>query len=142
MRPQRKHGGRRRRVRHASAAMASSESCGNADKNTCKAGFVANQLDTPRLWTHHVMAGTRQNIKVVHAELKKVLEIVARQVTCKPSKYLGRILMKIRAGYSFGIDHENVGNLHDEKNITALKSSTELRWERRENDDDELPASL
>ena len=46
--------------------------------------------------------------------------------------------MNTAAGYSFGIDHAYVECSVQEYNMTALKSSTGLRWERRENDE-ELP---
>ena len=41
----------------------------------------------------------------------------------------------------FGIDHESVENLLEDNNITARKSPTGLRWERREKDEEELPQS-
>ena len=70
------------------------------------AGFVSNRLDLC-LWTHagkqaalayHVdglpMAGTRETIQEVLAELSTDLETVANEVTNKPSRYLDRTLVK------------------------------------------------
>ena len=75
-----------------------------------KCGFVANMLDTC-LWTHptkrvslvfHVddlmLAGTQKNISEVLAELRRDLEIKRDEVTTKPTRYLGRTLVKTEEG--------------------------------------------
>ena len=98
-----------------------------------KCGFVANMLDTC-LWTHpakrvslvyHVddlmLAGTQKNISEVLAELRRDLEIKSNEVTAKPSRYLGRTLVKTEEVYNFGVDASYVENMLEEFNMTALK---------------------
>ena len=110
-------------------------------------------LDTC-LWTHptkrvslvlHVddllLDGTHKNINEVFAEVRHDLEIKSTEVTTKPTRYLGRTLVKTEDGYNFGVDASYVENILEEFNMSALKSSQTLRWERRETDEQELPAS-
>ena len=76
------------------------------------------------------MLGTRQTCQELLAVLSTNL---AKEVTNKPSRFLGRTPVKTSAGYSLGIHHEDVENLPGQCNMTSLKSSTGLRRERREN---------
>ena len=118
-----------------------------------KFGFVPNMLDTC-LWTHttkrvslvfHVddllLAGTHQIISDVLAELRRDLELKSSEVTTKPTRYLGRILVKTKEGYNFGVDASYVKSMLEEFKMTALKISPSLRGERRETEEQEMPAS-
>ena len=73
------------------------------------------------LWTHttkrvslvfHVddllLAGTHQIIKEVLAELSRDVELKSSEVTTKPTRYLGRTLVKTKEEYNFGVDASNV----------------------------------
>ena len=75
-----------------------------------KCGSVPNMLDTC-LWTHttkrvslvfHVddmlLAGTYQIISEVLAELRRDLELKSSEVTTKPTRFLGRTLLKTAEG--------------------------------------------
>ena len=87
-----------------------------------------------------LLAGTHQIISEVLAELSRDLELKSSEVTTKPTRYLGRTLVKIKE-YNFGIDASHVESMLEEFNMSALKSSPTLRWERRETDEKEMPAS-
>ena len=80
------------------------------EQNLKKRGFVPNMLDTC-LWTHttkrvslvlHVddllLAGTHQIITEVLAELSRNLELKSSEVTTKPTRYMGRTLVKTKEG--------------------------------------------
>ena len=114
-----------------------------------KCGFVPNMLYTC-LWTHttkrvslaiHVggllLAGTHQIIKDILTKLSRDLELKSSEVTTKPTRYLGRTLVKTTEEYNFGVDASCVGSMLEEFNMSALKSSPTLRWERREEDEKE-----
>ena len=71
-----------------------------------KCGFVANMLDTC-LWSHPttrvslvfqvgdlLVAGTHKYISEVLVELRRDLELKSNEVTTKPTRYLGRTLVK------------------------------------------------
>ena len=88
-----------------------------------------------------MLTGTRENISEVVAELRRDLEIKSNDVTTKPTRYLGRTLVKTEEEYNFGVVASYVENMLEEFNKTALKSSQTLRWERRETGEQELPAS-
>ena len=73
------------------------------------------------LWTHttkrvslvfHVddllLAGTHEIIKEVLAELSPDVELKSSEVTTKPTRYLGRTLVKTKEEYNFGVDASNV----------------------------------
>ena len=118
-----------------------------------KCGFVSNMLDTC-LWTHptkraslvfHVddllLTGTHQIISEILAELRRDLELKSSEVTTKPTRHLGQTLVKTEEGYNFGVDASYVENMLEKFNMTALKSSPTLRWERRETDEQGWPAS-
>ena len=104
-----------------------------------KCGFVPNMLDTC-LWTHttkrvslafHVddllLAGTHQIISEVLAELRRDLELKSSEVTTKPTRYLGRTLVKTKEVYNFGVDASYLESMLEEFNVSALKSSPRLR---------------
>ena len=59
-----------------------------------QAGFVSNQLELC-LWAH---AGKQYTIQEVPAEFSTDLELVADEVTYKPSRYLDQVLVKTSAG--------------------------------------------
>ena len=88
-----------------------------------------------------MLTGTRENISEVVAELRRDLEIKSNDVTTKPTRYLGRTLVKTEEEYNFGVVASYVENMLEEFNKTSLKSSQTLRWERRETGEQELPAS-
>ena len=87
-----------------------------------------------------MLAGTHQIISEVLAELSRDLELQSGEVTEKPTRFLGRILVKIKE-CNFGVDASHVGSMLEEFNMSALKSSPTLRWERRETDEKDMPAS-
>ena len=87
-----------------------------------------------------LLAGTHQIISEVLAELSRDLELKSGEVTTKPTRYLGRTLAKINE-YNFGVDASHAESMLEEFNMSALKSSPTLRWERRETDEKEMPAS-
>ena len=108
-----------------------------------KCGFVPNMLGTC-LWTHttkrvslvfHVddllLAGTHEIIKEVLAELSRDVELKSSEVTTKPTRYLGRTLVKTKEGTTSKLMLR----------MWKAKSSPTLRWERRETDEKEMPAS-
>ena len=112
-----------------------------------KCGFVPNMLDTS-LWTHttkrgslvfHVddllLAGTHQIIKEIFTEWTRDLELKSSEVTTNPTRYLGRTLVKTKEVYNFRTDASYVESMLEEFNMSALKSSPTLRWERRETDE-------
>ena len=118
-----------------------------------KCGFVTNVLNTC-LWTHttkrvsllfHVddllLAATHQIISEVLAELSRDLELKGSEVTTKPTRYLGRTLVKTAEGYNLGVDVSYVESMLEELNMSAFKSSPTFKWERRETDEKEMPAS-
>ena len=88
-----------------------------------KCVFVANMLDTC-LWTHptkraslvfHVddlmLAGMLKNISEVLVELRGDLEIKSNEVTIKPTRYLGRTLVKTEEEYNSGVVASYVRNM-------------------------------
>ena len=87
-----------------------------------------------------LLGGTHQIISEVLADLSRDLELQSGEVTTKPTRYLGRILAKIKE-FNFGVDASHVERMLEEFNMSALKSSPTLRWKRRETDEKELPAS-
>ena len=116
-------------------------------------GVVPNMLDTC-LRTHktkrvslafHVddflLAGTHQVIEEILTELSRDLELQSSEVATKPTRCLGRTLVKTKEGYNFGVDASYVENMLEEFNMSALKSSPTLRWERRVKDEKQVPAS-
>ena len=62
-------------------------------------------------------------------------------MTTNPTRYLGRTQVKTAEGYNFGVDASYVESMLEEFNMSALKSSPTLKWERRETDEKEMPAS-
>ena len=80
-------------------------------------------------------------MKEILAELSRDLELKSSEVTTKQTRYLGRTLLKTKVGYIFGVDPSYVESMLEEFNMSALKSPPKLRWERRENDEKDLPAS-
>ena len=99
-----------------------------------KCGFVPNlPVDTHTTkrvsLVFHVddllLAGTDQIISEVLADLSRVLELQSGEVTTKPTRYLGRILVKIKE-YNFGVDASHVRSMLEEFNMSALKSSPTL----------------
>ena len=87
------------------------------------------------------LAETQQTITEVLTELGRDLELKSSEVATKPTRYLGRTLVKTKEGYNFGVGASYVGSMLEDLNISALKSSPTLRWERRETDEKEMPAS-
>ena len=97
-----------------------------------------------RAWTHtekrvtlafHVddllLAGTRQAITEVIAELSRDLEMKSNEVTTKPTRYLGRTLVRTKEEYNIGVDVPYADSMLEEFNMSALTSSPTPRWERR-----------
>ena len=118
-----------------------------------KCGFVPKMLHTC-LWTQttkrvslvfHVddllLAGMHQIIKEILTELIRDLELKSSEVTTKQTRYLGRTLVKTEEWYNFGVDASYVESMLEEFNMSALNSSPTLRWEHRETDEKEMPAS-
>ena len=87
-----------------------------------------------------LLAGTHQIIKEILTELSRDLELKSSEVTTKPTRYLGRTLVKTKEVYNFGVNASYVESMLEELNM-SLKSSPTLRWERREKDEQEMPAS-
>ena len=58
-----------------------------------------------------------------------------------PTRYLGQTLVKTAEEYNFGVDASYVESMLEELNMSALKSSPTLEWERRETDEKEMLAS-
>ena len=100
------------------------------------------------LWTHPtkrvslvflvddlLLAGTHQIVTEILSELKRDLELKSSEVTTKPMRYLGRTLVRTREGYNFEVDAAYVEDMLEEFNMSALKSTPTLRWERRETDE-------
>ena len=103
-------------------------------------------LDTC-LWSHttkrvalvfHVddllLAGTHQVITEILTELSRDL---GAQEQRGGTRDLGRTLFKTEGRYNFGVDASHVESMLGEFNMSALKSSPTLRWERRERDEKE-----
>ena len=88
-----------------------------------------------------LLAGTHQIISEVLAELSRDLEPKSSEVTTKPTRFLGRALVKTAEGYNFGVVASFVESMLEEFNMSALKSSPTLKWERCETDEKEMPAS-
>ena len=110
-------------------------------------------LDT-YLWTHpskrvslvfHVddllLAGTRQTVTEILSEPKRDLEPKSSEVTTKPSRYLRRTLVRTKEGNNFRVDASYAEDMLEEFNMSVLKCTPTVRWERRETDEEELPAS-
>ena len=49
--------------------------------------------------------------------------------------------MKTAEGYNLGVDVSYVESMLEELNMSAFKSSPTFKWERRETDEKEMPAS-
>ena len=110
-------------------------------------------LDTC-LWTHttkrvslvfHVddllLAGTHQiNAKILD-QLSRDLELKSSEVTTKPTRYMGRTLVKTQEVYNPGVYASYVESMLEEFNMSALNSSPTLRWERCETDEKAMLAS-
>ena len=88
-----------------------------------------------------LLAGTHQIISEVLAELRIDLELKSSEVTTKPTRHLGRTLVKAAEQYNFGVDAPYVESMLEEFNMSALKSSPTLKWEPRETDEKEMPAN-
>ena len=57
-------------------------------------------------------------------------------MTTKPTRYLGRTLVKTKEGYNFGVDASYVKSMLEEVQHVGAQ-----RWERRETDEKETLAS-
>ena len=66
------------------------------------------------------------------SELQRVLKLKSSEVT-KTGKDKG--------GYNFGVDASYVEDMLEELNMSALKSTPAVRWERRETDEEDRPAN-
>ena len=112
-----------------------------------KCRFVPNMLDTC-FWTHTtkqvslvfhlddlLLAGTHQIMKEILSELSRDPELKSSEVRTKPTRFLGRTLVKTKEGYNFGVDASYVESMLEEFNMSALKTSPTLRWERRKKDE-------
>ena len=88
-----------------------------------------------------MLSGTHQIIKEVLTELSRDLELKSSDVTTKPTRYLGRTLVKTKEVYNFGVDASYVESMLEEFNMSALNSSPTLRWKRRETDEKAMLAS-
>ena len=111
-----------------------------------KCGFVSNVHTTKRVsLVFHLddllLARTHQIVSEVLVELRRDLELKSSEETTKPTRYLGRAMVKTEEAYNFGVDASYVESMLEEFDVSALKSSPTLRWERRETDEQELPAS-
>ena len=87
-----------------------------------------------------LLPGTHRIIKVILTELNRDLELKSSEVTTKPTRFLGRTLVKTKEEYNFGVDASYVESMLEVFNMSALKSSPTLRWERREKDEKDMPA--
>ena len=87
-----------------------------------------------------LLAGTHQTITEVLIELSRDLE-QSNEVTTKPRRHLGRTLVRTKEEYDFGVDDAHVEIMLEEFNMSALKSTPTLRWERRETDEKEMLGS-
>ena len=72
-------------------------------------------------------------ISEVLAELSRDLELKSSEVTTKQTRHLGRTLVKTA--------EEVVESMLGLFNMSALRSSPTLKWERRETDEKEMLAS-
>ena len=88
-----------------------------------------------------LLAGTRQTVTEILSELKRDLELKSSEVTTKPTRYLGRTLVRTKDGFYFGVDASYVEDMLEEFNMSALKGTPALRWERRETKEEKLPAN-
>ena len=86
-----------------------------------------------------LLAGTHQIFIVVLTELSRDLELKSSEVTTKPTRYLGRTLVKPKEACNFVVDASHVESMLAEFTMSALKSP--LRWERREKNEKEMPES-
>ena len=86
-----------------------------------------------------LLAGTHQIITEIFTELSRYLELKSSEVT-KPTRYLGTPFGKKAGRCNFGVDASNVESMR-RVNMSALKSTPILRWERREKDEREMLAS-
>ena len=97
-----------------------------------KCGFVSNVHTTKRVsLVFHVddllLARTHQIVSEVLAELRRDLELKSSEVTTKPTRYLGRAMVKTVEGYNFGVDASYVESMLEEFNVSALKfTNTEM----------------
>ena len=87
------------------------------------------------------LAETQQIITEVLTELGRDLELRSSEVATKPTRYLGRTLVKTKEGYNFGVGASYVESMLEDLNMSALKGSPTLQWERRETDEKEMLAS-
>ena len=88
-----------------------------------------------------LLARTRQIVTEILPELRHNLELKSSELTTKPTRYLGRTLVRTKEGYNFGSDASCVQDMLEEFNMSALESTPALRWNRREADEKDLPAS-
>ena len=84
-----------------------------------------------------LLAGTHQIIKEVLSELSRDLELKSSEVTTKPMRCLGRILVKTKEVTNFEVEVSYVECMREEFNTSALHSSPPLRCEHEK----EMPAS-
>ena len=84
-----------------------------------------------------LLAGTHQIINEVLTALSRDLELKSSEVTTKPMRYWGRILVKTKEVTNFEVDVSYVECMREEFNTSALNSSPTLRWEHEK----EMPAS-
>ena len=74
-----------------------------------------------------LLAETHQIIKEILTELSRDLELKSSEVTTKPTRYLGRTLVKTKEGYNFGVDASYAESMLEELNMSALQSSPTVR---------------
>ena len=74
-------------------------------------------------------------------QLRRDLELKSSELTTKPTRYLGRTLVRTKEVYNFGSDASCVQDMLEEFNMSALESTPSLRWDCRETDEVGLPAN-
>ena len=92
-------------------------------------------------WTTYCWLEHTKVISELLTELSPDLQLKSSEVTTKPTRYLGRTLVKTKDGYNIGVDAACAESTLEEFNMSALKNSPTLRWEHRETDEKEMPAS-
>ena len=78
-----------------------------------------------------LFAGTRQTVTEIVSELERDLEPKSSEVTTKPTRFLGRTLVRTEEEHNFGVDASYVEDMLEEINMTALQSTPTLRWAMR-----------
>ena len=81
-----------------------------------------------------LLAGTRQTVTEILPELTRDLKLKSSKVTTKPTRYLRRTLVRTKEGHNFRVDAPYAEDMLKELNMSVLKSTPTLRWERRETD--------